>query len=250
MSVKLKVGCCGFPTSMSRYFSEFKLVEIQATFYRIIWDKTLKRWRESAPNDFEFTVKAFQGITHDVNSPTWRKSNIKEYKSLKDKVGYLRPTSEVLSFWSETLKAAKILRSNIILIQLPRSFRDTKENINNASNFFEKITRGDIRISIELRGWSKTSRKALCEEYDLIDVVDPFGDSPAYVGDVLYFRLHGKYTGTKIIYNYRYSTEELKSLKEIVIKYFEEGVKRIYVLFNNSYMYEDAKRFMRYFEND
>jgi len=31
---KVKVGCCGFPRGMKRYFSQFRLVEVQQTFYK------------------------------------------------------------------------------------------------------------------------------------------------------------------------------------------------------------------------
>ena len=33
--MKLKVGCCGFPGGMKSYFEEFKLVEVQTTFYNL-----------------------------------------------------------------------------------------------------------------------------------------------------------------------------------------------------------------------
>jgi uncharacterized protein YecE (DUF72 family) len=56
------------------------LVEIQSTFYEIpARIETVKKWREEAPRDFEFTIKAFQVITHDSKSPT--------YKRLKRKFG-------------------------------------------------------------------------------------------------------------------------------------------------------------------
>ena len=32
--VEVKVGCCGFPVSMKRYFQEFRVVEVQKTFYK------------------------------------------------------------------------------------------------------------------------------------------------------------------------------------------------------------------------
>ncbi|MCD6503234.1 MAG: DUF72 domain-containing protein [Euryarchaeota archaeon] len=238
---EVKIGCCGFPVSMSRYFQEFRLVEVQSTFYKLIQKRTAKRWRDAAPQDFEFVIKAFQGITHDVRSPTWKRSNIKDYKILKDKVGSLRLTKEVLNFWEHTIKIAKILKSKIVLVQLPRSFRDTKENIKRAELFFKNINLNDIRVAIELRGWSKESRKWFCEEFDLIDVVDPLVESPAYMSDIVYFRLHGRHEKERIVYKHKYSDKELRALRDTLTSYLE---REIYVLFNNTNMYEDAKRFL------
>jgi uncharacterized protein YecE (DUF72 family) len=30
----VKIGCCGFPEGMKHYFSRFRLVEVQRTFYQ------------------------------------------------------------------------------------------------------------------------------------------------------------------------------------------------------------------------
>ena len=74
--MKLHVGCCGFPIPQRKYVVEFDVVELQSTFYRIPRLSTAKKWRDTAPKDFIFTVKAFQGITHSINSPTWKLSLI------------------------------------------------------------------------------------------------------------------------------------------------------------------------------
>jgi len=103
----IKIGCCGFPINKKRYFEEFKVIELNTTFYRIPSEEWLKNLRKEAPEDFEFTFKAFQGITHDVISSTWKKSNIPNYKELKGKVGYLRPTKKFLNFGKSKKKLQK-----------------------------------------------------------------------------------------------------------------------------------------------
>ena len=67
------VGCCGFPIAKSKYYAQFKLVEVQQTFYQPPRVKTLEKWRAEAPPDFEFTLKAWQLITHEPKSPTYRR---------------------------------------------------------------------------------------------------------------------------------------------------------------------------------
>ena len=46
------------------YASRFRAVEIDSTFYRMPSQKTLEAWRASTPEDFRFTLKASQQITH------------------------------------------------------------------------------------------------------------------------------------------------------------------------------------------
>jgi uncharacterized protein YecE (DUF72 family) len=46
------------------YASRFRTVEIDSTFYRMPAPKTLGAWRDTTPEDFRFTLKAPQQITH------------------------------------------------------------------------------------------------------------------------------------------------------------------------------------------
>ncbi|MDK2870090.1 MAG: hypothetical protein PWP39_1325 [Pyrococcus sp.] len=230
------VGTCGFCEKQDKYFKDFSTVEIQQTFYKILQESTLKKWREKAPEGFVFSIKAFQGVTHPSNSPTWRRSNVKPSKN----VGLLRPTNEVLHYWKITLKEAKILNAKFILIQLPRSFKESEESFSNAERFFSLIDRGEFEIAVELRGWSEGGIKKFVREFDVIDVVDPIVRVPLHGGEINYYRLHGRYENGKIIYSHRYSDEELLKARERV---FSFHVEESYVYFNNSNMCEDAQRF-------
>jgi len=49
MMAKVKVGCCGFPRGMKHYFSQFRLVEVQQTFYKPPQVETALKWRQQAP---------------------------------------------------------------------------------------------------------------------------------------------------------------------------------------------------------
>jgi len=46
------------------YATRFRSVEIDSTFYRMPTAKTLEGWRDGVPEDFRFTIKATQQITH------------------------------------------------------------------------------------------------------------------------------------------------------------------------------------------
>jgi uncharacterized protein YecE (DUF72 family) len=243
--LKIYVGCCGFAKGMKKYFQEFSIVEIQSTFYRLPQLKTVERWRKNAPENFVFTIKAFQALSHPTTSPTWRRSGFKESElnELKNKVGYLRPTKYVFNFWNKTLEICKILNSPICLIQLPKSFRDISENLKNAEKFFSKIKRNRVKIAVELRGWGEKNIKALCKKFELIDCCDPFARLPVYLTKkkIAYLRLHGSPPG-KQMYNYKYTKKDLEKLKILIEKI---KAKEIYILFNNIAMYDSAKQFLK-----
>ncbi len=221
----LHVGTCGFPVARKKYSQEFKVVEIQKTFYTPIKEETAKIWREEMPRDFEFTMKAPQTITHLPNSPTYRR-----YKGKNGDFGFFKNNEDVMSSWEQARKIGKILRAKIIIFQSPASFKEDKNNIKNIYDFFNSIER-DFIFGWEPRGkWGEASIKKICSDLNLIHVVDPFKNKKLW-GDFGYYRLHG--IGG---YKYIYSRSDL----EFLIKIVRDGD---YVMFNNTNMWEDAKKF-------
>ncbi len=239
----MKVGCCGFCTAMEKYFAKFPVIEVQKTFYKPPRPETAKGWREKADSvnpDFEFTVKAWQVITHPPSSPTYRKAGISPKNC-----GYFRLSETVMKAWEATKEIADILRARIIVFQTPPSFRDNEENIERARQFFSRISREEYILVWEPRGWSDESVRRVCEETGVVHCVDPFVSDPV-AGRIAYFRLHGFGLGCrnspmgKLNYRHVYSDEELKWLLDYVEKFSKER----YVMFNNTNMCKDAERFM------
>ena len=225
-----RIGCCGFPVSRKRYFEAFSVVELQQTFYQIPRMETVERWREEAPEGFEFTMKASQLITHEPSSPTYRRCNVEIPEGKRERYGSFKPTDEVFKAWEVTRKIALTLRARVVVFQCPPSFRPTDENMARMEGFFRTIERDSLILAWEPRGrWEEGDVERLCRELDLVHAVDPFKDRPLY-GIIRYFRLHGKGG-----YRYRYTDDDLRWLKET----YREG----YFMFNNVYMFEDAKRF-------
>ncbi len=236
--VKVKVGCCGFPISKKKYYEEFMVVEVQKTFYKPPKVKTALKWREEAPDEFEFTVKAWMLFTHDPKSFIWRRSGIPS----EDGYGLLRPTSKNLEKWEEFLEIVRALKSKVVVFQSPPSFKATEENLKNVRDFFSSI-RGDV----ELIGWEvrheswKAFLKGLLSDLNLIHVVDPLYELPVY-GNPFYFRLHGKREGRRIVYNHKYSEEELEKILRVITEMNRPG----YVMFNNgAFMRESALNLLR-----
>lgn len=213
MSIKglprVKVGCCGFRSGMKEYFSQFRLVEVQQTFYKMPRLETAQRWRREAPAEFEFTLKAWQLITHPASSPTHRKAGIKVPPGAEENYGFFRPGNEVHEAWEKTRRFAQALEAKVIVFQCPPSFKETQENIDNMRRFFQSVKDSRFVFVWEPRGgWSEQTIKALCSELGLIHCVDPMERESLY-GEFQYFRLHG---GPR--YRHRYSEEELERLKD------------------------------------
>ncbi len=240
---KVKVGVCGFARSQDIVFTNLRLLEVQTTFYRHMKKSTAEKWRMRAPKEFEFTVKAWQLITHAPTSPTYRKARIEMAENEMDKYGFFRPTDKVFEAWKVTNEIRKALGAKIVVFQCPASFREKGENISNMRDFFRAIDRdrGAIKMVWEQRGnWNKSTMEKLCEELDLIHGVDPFAEDPVTPAGFAYFRLHGSPPG-KRMYRYTYTENVLKNLYE---KCLNMNLSQVYVLFNNDTMYEDALRFM------
>jgi uncharacterized protein YecE (DUF72 family) len=241
-AVTVRVGCCGFAGAQAACFRDFRVVEIQQTFYDPPSPGTAARWRERAPPDFEFTLKAWQLITHEASSPTYRRLRHPLPTGAGAQVGAFRPTPEVWTAWQRTWEIAEALRARVVVFQCPASFAPTPQHVENLRRFFRRVraeTGRDAgplpRLAWEPQGvWPDGLVRTLCEELDLIHVVDPWVRDPV-TGGPFYFRLHG--IGG---YGHRYSDEELLWLRERVWRTNTEG----WCLFNNVTMRQDALRFL------
>jgi uncharacterized protein YecE (DUF72 family) len=223
----IKVGCCGYPTSMSKYHENFSLVELNTTFYRYPKPKTLTRWRQNAPKNFEFTVKAHQDITHkhklktDISTPAF----------------------------NQMKQICKILNAHILLFQTPPSF--TPDQLETAHNFFRTIDRENLTIAWETRGpkWNTPStRKKLAktlQKLNITHITDPLKTTPTHTNNTAYLRLHGL---AKRMYYYQYIDEELKKLHNLVKPLATE--KQVYILFNNLTMLQDSLRLKHYLKTN
>ncbi len=275
--MKIKVGTSGFGIAQAKYTQLFSCVEVQHTFYQPPKISTLERWRAAARPDFEFVIKAWQLITHDARSPTYRRLKEKLTEGEREEAGYFRPTTIVKEAWETTLASAEALQARTILFQCPASFQPTKENIANLERFFSSIDRrvgsNDKRIlseppafaggqagtigppadaggsdktldfAWEPRGdWDPKVVKNICEGLNLCHAVDPFA-ATSVTRDKLYFRLHGR-NG----WRYEYDEEELRELAAIGPSSEPELTSLTdnagpYVFFNNARMTQDALRF-------
>jgi uncharacterized protein YecE (DUF72 family) len=231
----VKIGLCGFTIAIGQYPRRFPVVEVQQTFYQPPAKHIMRRWRASVPADFEFSVKAWQLVTHTSKSPTYRRLRRPLTDSERREAGAFQNTLLVEEGWQVTTECAATLGASSILFQCPASFRPIDENIANLDAFFERIAPPPgVRLMWEPRGpWPADVVAALCSAHGLTHVVDPFVNPTVTAGDATYYRLHG-IGGSRHVY----TDLELQRLRDMLPTSGE-----VYVMFNNIPRAEDARRF-------
>ena len=230
----VRVGLCGFTIGAAEYARHFPVVEVQQTFYDPPPRLTVARWRERMAPDFEFTMKAWQLVTHDGALPTYRRLKRPFTTRQLAEAGSFRDSDTVRLGWEETLACARLLAATTIVFQCPAAFRPTEENVGNLRRFFGRVDREKRTFAWEPRGaWPDDLVRQLCAELGLVHAVDPFRAAPVTSG-VAYFRA-GRAGERR-----SYSDAQLERLAEL-----SGGFAPAYVLFNNMPRASDAERFLQ-----
>jgi len=242
MTRDIRIGNCGYGrTKKHDYAARLDCVEVQHTFYKPPMVKTLEGWRSEMPEGFEFTLKAWQFITHEGSSPTYKRLKRELTEKEEKEAGAFKPTETVDYGWQGTLESAKALNARTILFQCPAKFVQSDTNIKNIRKFFKKIDRGEMNFAWEPRGktWDNKTIEKICRDLDLWHCVDPFFNRTV-TPEKCYYRLHG-------IKRWRYKYEQ-GELEELVSLLPSEGLS--YVFFNNNEMFDDALRFKKIVEDE
>jgi len=232
--VDVRVGLCGWTVSQASYVRRFPLVEVQHTFYEPPAEALLARWRAQVPPAFEFTMKAWQVVTHESSSPTYRRLRVPLPDDARGQVGGFRTTPAVLDGWRRTLACARTLQATAVLLQCPKRFTPTPEHVDRLRAFLAQVERPAGRLLWEPRGpWPEALLAELCHDLDLVHVVDPM-QAETVTPEQTYYRLHGT-TGSRHVH----TDDELRGLRDRVADRTAP-----YVLFNNLPRTGDAERFL------
>ncbi len=190
------------------YARHFNTVEINNSFYRLPTAKTFDTWRESAPRNFVFAVKASRFITH--------------MKKLKD------PKQSSEKFFVVAERLEKTLGP--ILFQLPPRW---KLNLERLGEFLDLLPDGH-RYAFEFRdeSWVVPEVFTLLRKHNAAFCIHDFADMKIPIevtGDFTYVRFHGptsaKYWGS-------YSNRELRKWADR-INGWRKTLSAVYVYFNN-----------------
>ncbi|WP_345779943.1 DUF72 domain-containing protein [Luteibacter flocculans] len=182
----MRVGCAGWSLSsevagnfpgegshLERYARVFSCVEINSSFYRPHQPKTYRRWAESVPDGFRFSVKMPRTITHE--------------RRLQDCDDLVRAFCDEIASLGEKL--------GCLLVQLPPSLA-LDHNV--AATFFALLRKNaTARVACEPRHatWFTPRGNAILADVGVACVqADPAPVAhAACTGDpsLLYLRLHG-----------------------------------------------------------
>lgn len=209
--------------SLAAYSRAFNFVEVNSTFYEIPPLKQVEKWRRMVSQDFQFTVRAHQTITH---------------KNL------LQPTQEALENFQKIRKICEILKAEIMHFQTPPSLKMEQTSIKNLRNFLSSVNLEKMRIALEIRGTSPSQlpQKLVktMQEHNMIHCTDlSKGEMPAYNSDILYSRLFGEG-----YHNVFQPTD--KELEQIDKKASKGNFKKVILSFHFTKMFKDAARLKLY----
>jgi uncharacterized protein YecE (DUF72 family) len=139
---------------LSYYAERLKAVELNNTFYRLPQRSMVESWKEQVPDDFLFSVKASQRITH--------------FKRLKE-------AGEATTYMLDTISALGD-RLGVVLFQLPPNM---KKDLERLGSFLELLPKG-LKATFEFRHptWFDDEVLGLLKQHDRALCVSDTDDLP------------------------------------------------------------------------
>ncbi|MFN2528181.1 MAG: DUF72 domain-containing protein [Candidatus Baltobacteraceae bacterium] len=239
----IRIGTCGYsyadwkgkfypakikPIDMLAYYAEhFSIVEVDATYYRVLPKSTFESMNSRTPADFRFAVKLPGTATH---APTDARETVHP---------------DVALFYENLEPLIEHRKLACILMQFPNSFKPTPEN----GEYLEKLRNAlkGLATVAEFRNRDWQTPQTL-ERLKVLDIGICNVDGPQFkslprassevAGEIAYIRFHGRnyktwWKGTATSrYDYLYSSEELEPWVER-IETVAGAAKETLVLFNN-----------------
>ena len=194
------------------YASRFNTIEINSSFYKMPRGLTYKKWAEDVPDDFQFTVKLWRGITHEKE---FSQNDLQSFMAAVDNLGK---------------------KKGCLLVQFPAQ---TGLDIPGFNRLMESITKLNSvqpwRIAIEFRHvkWYNKTVFAILDEFNASLVLHDMPKSvPTEVNEkasFIYLRFHGE----KGDYRGSYSDHYLEE-RAVEIQSWQNQGKDVYVYFNNT----------------
>jgi len=242
------------------YAEQFDTVEVDASYYTIIAERTAQLWAERTPADFLFSFKAFALLTRHAAETPRLPAPIKELLTAEEKasrrLGHPSPAVRELAFQMfgsslEPLRRAGKL--GMIVFQFPPFFVCNDVNQKYIAGLKSLLPNSSIAIEFRHPSWvvERTTRERTMDflrdqglYYVSVDAPEAPSLMPSFLevtGPEAYIRFHGKNRenwfkkGISVAerYQYLYSERELASWAEGIRGL--RGVKRAHVIFNNCY---------------
>ncbi len=204
--------------SLKAYSELFNFVEVNNTFYHYPTFQTVRRWRETVPNDFTFSVRCHQDLTHNI--------------------GFI-PSSQAYEIFYQMRKYCNILNSPYLVLETPATYLINKKNEKETRDFFSSLSINGLRLVWETRAPITQTVVGIMEDFGIIHCVDLSKQKPSFDLDVTYSRLFGK--GQHNLYQFNDY-----ELAEIDRKAQDTDSKTVILSYHGARMHSDAARFKHY----
>ncbi|WP_345953411.1 DUF72 domain-containing protein [Mucilaginibacter sp. PAMB04168] len=196
------------------YGSLFNSVEINSTFYKLPLARTIERWATEVPDNFKFTFKLWQEVTH-CKGRVFDPENIDRFMHIVNHAGE---------------------KKGSLLIQFPPS---VTISIVTLTGILSQIRLADpneswhVAVEFRNKSWYNDTVFELLDQYKASMVLHdmPASAAPLEVGeaDFVYLRFHGPEGG----YRGSYTDDFLSEYASYVKEWLEDG-KTVYAYFNNT----------------
>lgn len=230
----IKPGCCGFPVSQREYYRRLSTVEVSEAFYKPPKPETAERWRREAPEDFEFSLRAWLRITHPAASQAYARGGLPAPARERAGLGHFRSTDQVREAWERVRAVAEALRPRFIVFQTPTTFYPNADHLRDMYRFFKEARRGGALFVWEPRArWEDKLAARVCADLGLLR-------AGAAEGAVRYLRLRPEGGSS---YARELAEEDFRAAADRAA-----GAKSAYVFLNNAGMWRDVRRFQEFLE--
>jgi uncharacterized protein YecE (DUF72 family) len=223
----LLVGCAGFPVDPDEYAGQLSFVEMTGSFDKPPAVDEASALTRRAPGGLAVGLVCWQVVTHPKAHAVYRADGgeIPDHAA----IGHFARSRWTDEAWERMDALARAIRSPVVLLRTPPSFRKTAANATAIENFIAHAERPGLAIAWEWAPtWPSAAALELCERLDLI----PSGTASAIPqSDRLYLRVSS---------GRRPTTEAgLSKIAKAV-----EG-KEGFVVFESPTAWEDARRFAK-----
>jgi uncharacterized protein YecE (DUF72 family) len=210
----ISIACSGFPVPVSRYFQEFKAVEISDTELGIPGIGTRRRWLREASPGFVFTVLAPKqiGAAAFALDP-----------------GVEQAVAAIGAF-------AKQLKAKAVVFAASEEFKPSRKTRTILRDFAKYVVEHVSAPVLDLPGWPRKEIASAVANPAVHVAFDPLVDQPAGREALAYLRLSGP-SG----YRSRYDPSAL----DRVVEFCEASkAKHTFVAFRNIDRFENARYVM------
>ncbi len=225
---------------LKEYGAHFPIVEVDTTFYAIQPIRNAEKWVRETPHQFQFIVKAYQGITGHQRGEIPFDTRDAMFQAFKDSL-------------TPYIKAGKLA---MVLLQFPPWFDCKKENVDYIRYCKKHLINLPLSLEFRHQSWFKPQLKEktiefMQEEGWIHSICDEPQAGEGSVPRVLeatdneatLIRFHGRnvYGWNKpngenwreVRYLYRYNQAELEEWIPHIHK-LHRSSKNVYILFNNN----------------